>query len=89
MRALATDRGAWALLPAMGFMTMFKKKEPKDLVREWQSKMRTEMRGVDRQIRGTLPSRTPVRPKDTFPRKRPTAFLQTRTFEVMLSENTP
>ena len=30
---------------------MFKKKDPKDMVREWQSKMRTEMRGVDRQIR--------------------------------------
>ena len=37
----------------MGFMAMFKKKDPKDLVQEWQSKMRTEMRGVDRQIRGT------------------------------------
>ena len=37
----------------MGFMAMFKKEDPKDLVREWQSKMRTEMRGVDRQIRGT------------------------------------
>ena len=36
----------------MGFMDMFKKKEPKDLVREWQSKLRSEMRGVDRQIRG-------------------------------------
>lgn len=48
--------GARALPPsplAMGFMAMFKKKDPKDLVREWQSKMRTEMRGVDRQIRGT------------------------------------
>ena len=29
-----------------------KKKDPKDLVREWQSKMRSEMRAVDRQIRG-------------------------------------
>ena len=37
---------------------MFKKKDPKDMVREWQSKMRTEMRGVDRQIRGALASRT-------------------------------
>ena len=37
----------------MGFMDMFKKKDPKDLVREWQSKLRSEMRGVDRQIRGT------------------------------------
>lgn len=35
----------------MGFMALFKKKEPKDLVREWQTKIRTEMRGVDRQIR--------------------------------------
>jgi hypothetical protein len=39
---------------AMGFMALFKKKEPKDLVREWQTKIRTEMRGVDRQIRGTV-----------------------------------
>jgi charged multivesicular body protein 3 len=38
----------------MGFMALFKKKEPKDLVREWQTKIRTEMRGVDRQIRGTV-----------------------------------
>jgi hypothetical protein len=40
---------SWA---QMGFMDMFKKKDPKDLVREWQSKMRTEMRGIDRQVRG-------------------------------------
>lgn len=36
----------------MGFMEMFKKKDPKDMVREWQSKLRTEMRGIDRQVRG-------------------------------------
>jgi hypothetical protein len=51
----------------MGFMAMFKKKDPKDMVREWQSKMRTEMRGVDRQIRGALASRTSRR-RGTFPR---------------------
>mmetsp|Transcript_31182 Transcript_31182/g.78111 ORF Transcript_31182/g.78111 Transcript_31182/m.78111 type:complete len:233 (-) Transcript_31182:145-843(-) len=35
----------------MGFMDVFKKQEPKDMVRAWQSKLRTEMRGVDRQVR--------------------------------------
>lgn len=64
------ERGARALpcdKLAMGFMAMFKKKDPKDMVREWQSKMRTEMRGVDRQIRGALASRTSRR-RGTFPR---------------------
>jgi charged multivesicular body protein 3 len=40
----------------MGLMSLFKKKDPKDMVREWQSKMRSELRGVDRQIRGARPS---------------------------------
>lgn len=35
----------------MGFMDLFKKKDPKEMVRKWQSKLRSEMRGVDRQIR--------------------------------------
>ena len=62
-------RGRCRATLAMGFMAMFKKKDPKDLVREWQSKMRTEMRGVDRQIRGALASRTSRR-RGTFPRRR-------------------
>lgn len=62
-------RGRCQATLAMGFMAMFKKKDPKDLVREWQSKMRTEMRGVDRQIRGALASRTSRR-RGTFPRRR-------------------
>lgn len=45
---------------AMGFMDLFKKKDPKEMVRKWQSKLRSEMRGVDRQIRGE-PSRVPKR----------------------------
>ena len=64
------ERGARALpcdKLAMGFMAMFKKKDPKDMVREWQSKMRSEMRGVDRQ-RGALASR--VLPPATFPNAR-------------------
>jgi len=36
---------------AMGFLDMFKAKDPKDMVREWQSKLRTEARGIDRQVR--------------------------------------
>mgnify|MGYP004178155713 FL=1 len=39
----------------MGFMDLFKKKDPKEMVRKWQSKLRSEMRGVDRQIRGEPP----------------------------------
>ena len=45
---------------AMGFMDLFKKKDPKEMVRKWQSKLRSEMRGVDRQIRGE-PPRVPKR----------------------------
>ena len=37
---------------------MFKKKDTKDMVREWQSKLRAEMRNVDRQVRGAR-ARTP------------------------------
>jgi hypothetical protein len=42
----------------MGLFGMFKKKDPKDMVREWQSKLRAEMRNVDRQVRGAR-ARTP------------------------------
>ena len=56
----------------MGFMDMFKKKEPKDLVREWQSKLRSEMRGVDRQIRGErMKYEKKEKKNDTYPRSPP------------------
>ena len=55
---------------AMGFMDLFKKKDPKEMVRKWQSKLRSEMRGVDRQIRGE-PPRVPKRLLILTPRRHP------------------
>lgn len=55
---------------AMGFMDLFKKKDPKEMVRKWQSKLRSEMRGVDRQIRGE-PPRVPKRLLNLTPRRHP------------------
>ena len=48
-------------------MSLFKKKDPKDMVREWQSKMRSEMRGVDSRSRcASFPRgfRVPLAPRD-------------------------
>jgi hypothetical protein len=35
-----------------GFGKLFKPKDPKELLREWQTKLRAEQRAIDRQIRG-------------------------------------
>jgi hypothetical protein len=40
------------------------RQDPKELVRKWQSEMRTQQRGLDRQIRGALRC-VPLRPVDS------------------------
>lgn len=35
-------------------MQVFKKPDPKELVRKWQADLRTEQRKIDRQIRGVV-----------------------------------
>ena len=62
---------------AMGFMDLFKKKDPKEMVRKWQSKLRSEMRGVDRQIRGEPPTRPEMSEFDS--RRHPPAFSRELT----------
>lgn len=37
-------------------LQVFKKPDPKELVRKWQADLRSEQRKVDRQIRGVWPS---------------------------------
>lgn len=37
-----------------GVADLFKKPDPKELVRKWQGSLRSEQRNIDRQIRGAL-----------------------------------
>jgi hypothetical protein len=45
-----------------GVQKLFKKPDPKELVRKWQADLRTEQRKIDRQIRGAAQCCHPAGP---------------------------
>lgn len=52
-RQRQSGRATGTMIAEKGFLSMFKKQEdPKELVRKWQRQIRTEIRGVERQMLG-------------------------------------
>jgi hypothetical protein len=49
----------------LAYVQVFKKPDPKELVRKWQADLRAEQRKIDRQIRGGAAAEEPLCPHMT------------------------